>query len=143
MQEGLKLLIEYGILGFLMLLSIVTIAFGIERWLHYKDINLSDFDNKHDIEIDVTKNLTIISTIAANSVYIGLLGTVLGIMLTFASLGETGIVDSKTIMKSLSYTLIATAAGLLVAIPAIVIYNLLSRKAETIMAEWEKLYGQA
>ncbi len=142
MQEGLKLFIEYGILGFLILLSVVTIAFGIERWLHYRDINLSHFDNKHDIEIDITKNLTIISTIAANSVYIGLLGTVLGIMLTFASLGETGLVDSKTIMQSLSYTLIATAAGLLVAIPAIVIYNFLSRKAETIMAKWEKLYGQ-
>lgn len=141
MQEGLKLFIEYGILGFLAFLSVTTVALGIERWLHYRDINISHFDNKHDIEIDVTRNLTIISTIAANSVYIGLLGTVLGIMLTFSSLGETGLVDSKTIMQSLSYTLIATAAGLLVAIPAIVIYNLLARYAETIIARWEKLYG--
>jgi biopolymer transport protein ExbB len=141
MQEGLKLFIEYGVLGFLAFLSITVVGLGIERWLHYKDINLSHFDNKYDIEIDVTKNLTIISTIAANSVYIGLLGTVLGIMLTFASLGETGLVDSKTIMQSLSYTLIATAGGLLVAIPAIVIYNSLARKAEIILAKWDKMYG--
>ncbi len=141
MQDGLKLFIEYGILGFLAFLSITVFSLGIERWLHYKDINLSHFDNKYDIEIDVTKNLTIISTIAANSVYIGLLGTVLGIMLTFASLGETGLVDSKTIMQSLSYTLIATAGGLLVAIPAIVIYNSLARKAEIILAKWDKMYG--
>lgn len=142
MQEGLKLFIEYGILGFLLFLSFITIALGIERLLHYKDINISHFDSRQDVEMDVTKNLTIISTIAANSVYIGLLGTVLGIMLTFSSLGETGLIDSKTIMQSLSYTLIATAAGLLVAIPAIVIYNLLARKAETIIARWEKAYGQ-
>jgi biopolymer transport protein ExbB len=45
-------------------------------------------------------------------------------------------------MQSLSYTLIATAAGLLVAIPAIVIYNLLARYAETIMAKWESVYGK-
>jgi len=142
MQEGLKLFIEYGILGFLGLLSFVSVWLGIERWLHYRDINISDYSTIQDLEIDVTKNLTIISTIAANSVYVGLLGTVLGIMLTFASLGETGIVDSKTIMQSLSYTLIATAAGLLVAIPSIVIYNLLARKAETIVAKWEKTYGK-
>ena len=142
MQEGLKLFIEYGILGFLGLLSFISVWLGIERWLHYRDVKISDFDNRHDLEIDITRNLTLISTIAANSVYIGLLGTVLGIMLTFASLGETGLVDSKTIMQSLSYTLIATAAGLLVAIPAIVIYNLLARKTETIMAKWEKLYGK-
>ncbi len=142
MQEGLKLFIEYGILGFLGVLSFISVWLGIERWLHYRDINISNYDTIHDLEIDVTKNLTIISTIAANSVYVGLLGTVLGIMLTFASLGETGIVDSKTIMQSLSYTLIATAAGLLVAIPSIVIYNLLARKAETIVAKWEKTYGK-
>lgn len=142
MQEGLKLFIEYGILGFLGLLSFVSVWLGIERWLHYRDINISDYSTIQDLEIDVTKNLTIISTIAANSVYVGLLGTVLGIMLTFASLGETGIVDSKTIMQSLSYTLIATAAGLFVAIPSIVIYNLLARKAETIVAKWEKTYGK-
>jgi biopolymer transport protein ExbB len=142
MQEGLKLFIEYGILGFLGLLSFISVWLGIERWLHYRDVNISKFDNKFDLEIDLTKNLTLISTIAANSVYIGLLGTVMGIMLTFSSLGETGLVDSKTIMQSLSYTLIATAAGLLVAIPAIVIYNLLARYAETIVAKWESVYGK-
>lgn len=142
MQEGLKLFIEYGILGFLGLLSFVSVWLGIERWLHYRDVNISKFNNKFDLEIDLTKNLTLISTIAANSVYIGLLGTVMGIMLTFSSLGETGLVDSKTIMQSLSYTLIATAAGLLVAIPAIVIYNLLARYAETIVAKWESVYGK-
>ncbi len=141
MQEGLKFFIEYGILGILAVLSVVTIALGIERFLRYQEIDVHRFDNKYDLEIDLTKNLTIISTIAANSVYIGLLGTVLGIMLTFSSLGESGLVDSKTIMQSLSYTLIATAAGLLVAIPAIVIYNMLARKVETITAAWDKLHG--
>lgn len=139
MQEGLKYFIEYGILGFLGVLGFIVIALGIAKWLDYKDIRIENYTHAQDLEYDLTKNLTIISTIAANSVYVGLLGTVLGIMLTFSSLGETGLVDSKVIMHSLSYTLIATAAGLLVAIPAIVIYNLLARKAEVLMAKWEKL----
>lgn len=139
MQEGLKYFIEYGILGFLGLLGFIVIALGIAKWLDYKDIKVENYTHSQDLEYDLTRNLTIISTIAANSVYVGLLGTVLGIMLTFSSLGETGLVDSKIIMQSLSYTLVATAAGLMVAIPAIVIYNLLARKAEVLMAKWEKL----
>jgi biopolymer transport protein ExbB len=142
MQEGLKYLIEYGVLGFLGLLSFISVWLGIERWLHYRDVRVESFESRHDLEVEITKNLTIISTIAANAVYIGLLGTVLGIMLTFASLGETGLVDSKIIMQSLSYTLIATAAGLVVAIPSIVIYNLLARQVEVIMAKWDTLNGK-
>ncbi|MEF3191146.1 MAG: MotA/TolQ/ExbB proton channel family protein, partial [Campylobacterales bacterium] len=60
---------------------------------------------------------------------------------TFSTLGQSDIVDAKSVMSSLSYTLIATAAGLLVAIPAMVIYNLLSRRVDVLLALWDKDHG--
>jgi biopolymer transport protein ExbB len=137
----MKFLVEYGVLGLLVALSFVTFWIGVERWLYYRSINLREFSDKNELDIALTGYLTALSTIAANAVYIGLLGTVLGIMITFAAMGDASMVDSKTIMKSLSYTLIATASGICVALPAIVIYNLLARKVEVLQARWESLYG--
>jgi biopolymer transport protein ExbB len=137
----MKFLVEYGVLGLLVALSFVTFWIGVERWLYYRSINLREFSDKNELDIALTGYLTALSTIAANAVYIGLLGTVLGIMITFAAMGDASMIDSKTIMKSLSYTLIATAAGICVALPAIVIYNLLARKVEVLQARWESLYG--
>lgn len=141
MEQLLKILIEYGVLGVLALLSFISVYIGIERWLYYKDVQPRQFASKTELEVLITARLTLLSTIAANAVYVGLLGTILGIMLTFSSLGSTGIIDAKIIMQSLSFTLIATAAGLLVAIPAIVIYNFLVRKAEVLLAEWDVANG--
>lgn len=137
----LRTLVEYGVIGTLSALSFVTFWIGVERYLYYKNVSLVDFTDKNDLDIALTNYLTILSTIGANAVYIGLLGTVLGIMITFSAIGDTSMVDSKTIMKSLSYTLVATAAGICVALPAIVIYNLLVRKVEVLQAKWESLHG--
>lgn len=137
----LKSVIEYGVLGSLAMLSFLTVWIGVERLLFYKNINLKSYSDRNELDISLTNYLTLLSTIGANAVYIGLLGTVLGIMITFSAIGDTSMVDSKTIMKSLSYTLIATAAGICVALPAIVIYNLLGRKVEVLQAKWDSLYG--
>ena len=139
MHEWIKIALEYGILGFLGFLSFVTVAIGIERWLTYKETNVEKFNNKYDLEVHLTKNLTLLSTIASNAVYIGLLGTVLGIMITFYNMGLGAAADPKSLMQNLSFTLLATAAGLDVAIPATVIYNFCVRKAETLANKWESI----
>ena len=59
--------------------------------------------------------------------YIGLLGTVIGIMLTFYDMGSTGAIDAGRIMTGLSLALKATALGLAVAIPTLISYNGLQR----------------
>lgn len=141
MDESLKLLIEYGIIGILVLLSIFVVGLGIDKWFFYRSFDLDRYKERVEVEIVLTKNLTFIYTVAANAVYIGLLGTVLGIMLTFSSLGDAGMIDAKMIMKNLSYTLIATAAGLVVAIPSMAIYNALARQVEIIMARWDARHG--
>ncbi len=59
--------------------------------------------------------------------YVGLLGTVIGIMLTFYDMGSTGAIDAGRIMTGLSLALKATALGLAVAIPTLISYNGLQR----------------
>ncbi len=63
----------------------------------------------------------------------------LGIIVTFYTLGESGNLDVKSIMTSLALALKATAMGLAVAIPAIFFYNHLIRKVDVILAKWEIL----
>lgn len=140
-MDALKLFIEYGVLGILTLMSIVSLAYTIERWIAYRDIDIASYNHRSDLEVELTRHLTIIYTIGANAVYVGLLGTVLGIMLTFSTLGQTDIVDAKSVMSSLSYTLIATAAGLVVAIPAMIFYNTLARRVDILLAHWDRDHG--
>ena len=92
---------------------------------------------KKELEIVLTNNINIISTFGSNAPYIGLLGTVFGIIITFYSMGEGNDLDAKTIMTSLALALKATAMGLIVAIPAIVFYNHLARKIEVVLAHWD------
>ena len=78
---------------------------------------------------------------ASNAPYIGLLGTVLGIMLTFYTLGVDATADTGKIMVGLALALRATAVGLVVALVAVVSYNALLRRAKVMMLEWEIAHG--
>jgi biopolymer transport protein ExbB len=129
--------VDYGIIGILVLMSIVSLWLFIERMMSYGSIRIEDYDNKEELELELGNNVTTIATIGSNAPYVGLLGTVLGIMITFYSLGDVGAVDPKKIMTGLALALKATAMGLVVAIPAIVFYNILLRKMERILTMWE------
>jgi len=69
------------------------------------------------------RNLIALSTIASISTMIGLLGTVIGMIRSFAALGHTGAVDASKLAVGISEALINTAGGLIVAILGIVMYN--------------------
>ena len=138
-MENLKDLVDYGIIGILLFMSFLAVGFAIERYLYYKKVDLKKYREKNELEIDLSSNLSIIATIGSNAPYIGLLGTVLGIMLTFYVMGQTGMVQTKEIMIGLALALKATAMGLIVAIPSTVFYNLLVRKMEVLVAKWELL----
>ena len=91
----------------------------------------------------MNRHLTIISTIGVNAPYIGLLGTVIGILLTFYDLGNSsGDIDAAAIMLHLSLALKATAVGILVAIPSMVFYSALGRKVEVNRLKWKALNSQ-
>jgi len=134
--ELLNEIVDYGVIGLLAFMSFLTLFFWIERLLFYHQLKVQNYNTEEALEIDLTNNLTIISSFGANAPYIGLLGTVLGIIITFYTMGQTADMDVKNIMTSLALALKATAMGLVVAIPAIFFYNHLNRKVEVIMNQW-------
>ncbi len=140
-MEWLQSAIDYGVIGLLIVLSAVAVAVGIERYRYLKGCAADEFKNKKDLELALTRKMHLIATIGSNAPYLGLLGTVLGIMQTFYVMGRDGMMDTGKIMIGLALALKATAVGLLVAIPAITMYNLLMRKAKEIMLEWESSHG--
>jgi biopolymer transport protein ExbB len=140
-MDALKDAIDYGVIGLLLVLSVWSVAVAIERWLFYRRVNFSQFSNAQLLEITLTKHLVIIGTVAANAPYIGLLGTGLGIMLTFHTMGTSGTMAVNTIMIGLSLALKATAFGLLVAIPCVVMNNVLRRRVSEILTEYKAQYG--
>lgn len=129
--------IDYGVIGLLILMSILALWVFVERLMYYNTINVAQHDNREKLELELSNNVSTVATITVNAPYIGLLGTVLGIMITFYTLGETGAVDTKQIMTGLALALKATAMGLLVAIPSGIFYNVLLRKMERILAYWD------
>ena len=129
--------LDYGIMGTLGVMSVVALWMFIERLMFYKSVDLETYDNKDLLEIDLTDNLSVLSAIGANAPYVGLIGTILGIMITFYGMGDAGAVDTKSVMNGLALALKATAFGIVVAIPGIVFYTICIRKVERLSAIWE------
>lgn len=77
---------------------------------------------------ELESRLTWLATIAAIAPFIGLLGTVLGIIDAFHGLGTQGAATLRAVAPGISEALITTAAGLVVAIPAVVGYNQLTAR---------------
>ena len=140
-MDVLKNAVEYGIIGLLIALSVWSVAVAVERWLYYRRVDLSKFSDAQIFEMALTKRLVIIGTVAANAPYIGLLGTVLGIMMTFHTMGTSGTMAVNTIMIGLSLALKATAVGLLVAIPCVVMNNILRRGVAELLTLYRTQHG--
>lgn len=84
------------------------------------------------------RRLLVLGTLGNNAPFIGLLGTVLGVIRAFHDLSEVGA-GPETVMKGLSDALVATAFGLFVAIPCVISYNYFSKKVRDILSETEAL----
>lgn len=127
-MEFLKETIDYAIFGILGIMGFIALWLTIERVMFFSKINLNDYDTQEAFEDSITKHLTTLYIIYSNAPYVGLLGTVIGIMITFYDMGLSGTIDTKEIMTGLSLALKATALGLAVAIPTLIAYNALYRK---------------
>lgn len=140
-MEWISRAIDFGVIGLLATLSVVVVAIGLERVFFYRSIELKSFSSIKALELELTKRLFVIASVASNAPYIGLLGTVLGIMLTFYNMGLDASADASKIMAGLALALKATAAGLVVALVAVVTYNVLLRKTKVLMLQWEIAHG--
>lgn len=79
-------------------------------------------------------NLYILGTIASNAPYIGLLGTVMGIMKAFNDLGVNPGQGNEVVMTGIGHALVSTAVGLALAIPAVIAFNFFSKKVSLILS---------
>jgi len=80
---------------------------------------------------------TIVGTIGSVAVYIGLFGTVLGIIRAFHDISRTGTGGISVVINGISEALICTAAGLCVAVPAVVAYNYFVKKIDNFVTDME------
>jgi len=139
MMVWIKDYLDITIFGILGLMSFFLLAYAIERVLFFARIDVDDYGDSHSLQVVLTRHLTAIASIASNAPYIGLLGTVLGILITFHDLSAGAELSASAVMLGLALALKATAAGLLVAIPATLIYNGLVRKVDVLTARWKSL----
>ena len=110
--------------------------------------NRSKEDIQHAMEITGTmeiakleKNAKILSIIANIAPLIGLLGTVLGFIQAFAEMRLSGLADisATQIGEAMEYALITTAAGLVVAIPAVIAYNYIVSRVPLLIWWWQRV----
>lgn len=83
------------------------------------------------------KRVTFLATTASITPFIGLFGTVWGIMLAFSNIGAQGSTDLSVVAPPIAEALVATAAGLFAAIPAVYFYNHLTTKVKTYATEMD------
>ena len=140
-MQSIGPLVEYAVFAVLIVLSIMAVAITFERLRFYRTVQATRYTSRSRLETDLTRRLNLIGTIGANAPYIGLLGTVLGIMLTFEALGSSGAMDVKTIMVGLALALKATAVGIGVAIPCVGLNNALRRVVRVKLAEFDEAQG--
>jgi len=141
-MEMLKDGVDYGVLGVLFFMSFLSIALSFERYFFYKSVNLNEYKTKNRVEAALTNNLSTISMIGSNAPYVGLLGTVIGIMVVFYDMGQNASLETSVVVIGLSLALKATALGLLVAIPSMMLYGAFLRKTDILMGRWEDEINQ-
>jgi biopolymer transport protein ExbB len=85
----------------------------------------------------LTDGLVYLTISIAGGPYVGLLGTVVGVMITFAIIAKSGEVNVNSIAPGIASALLATVVGLIVAIPALFIYSYLNGRIKTVMANMQ------
>jgi biopolymer transport protein ExbB len=102
-----------------------------EAW-NYLHVKLDSFIVLESQKLN--KNMVLLTIAIAGGPFLGLLGTVVGVMITFAAIAATGDVNINSIAPGIAAALLATVAGLAVAIPALFAYNYLLTQIKDIIA---------
>lgn len=136
-MELVKAYLDISIFGLLGLMTFLVTWFFIERMLFFRSVDITQYKHSELLHVDLTKHLTVISSIGANAPYVGLLGTVIGILIVFYDMGMTDKIETGEIMVGLALALKVTAAGIALAIPSIMIYNGMMRKVDVIEAQFQ------
>ena len=90
-------------------MGFITVWLTAERLIFLRTLDPKEYDTQDSYDKALTDHLTTLYIIYSNAPYVGLLGTVLGIMITFYDMGTTGNINAGEIMTGLSLALKATA----------------------------------
>jgi biopolymer transport protein ExbB len=90
----------------------------------------------------LSSQMVLLTIAISGGPFLGLLGTVVGVMITFAAIAATGDVNINAIAPGIAAALVATVAGLAVAIPALFAYNYLSTRLRDLVAQMEVFVGE-
>ncbi len=122
------------VLYFLIFMSVISVAIIIERGVAFSGVEQKiDKYGYVEIRLLLEKRLGILATFGNNAPFIGLFGTILGVMNAFATLGDANAISTKLVMVGISEALVATAMGLFVAIPSVAAYNYFTRRLRKIL----------
>ena len=109
---------------------------GLENWGLAPEAMEKVFEAQESIEKrKLEQGLSFLGTVGANAPFLGLTGTVIGILVAFDRFAASGGRGSTEVMTAISQALVATAIGLLVAIPAVVFYNILRNRSKMILEQ--------
>lgn len=95
-------------------------------------------DSGRHVVHELERFINALGTIAGIAPLLGLLGTVFGMIRTFNSINTSGIGNPATLASGIAEALVATAAGLSVAIPALICFRMLRRRVDDLVVEMEK-----
>lgn len=109
-------------------------------------ISREDYEQRLHRRLDETnselkKNMWMLGTIASSAPFVGLFGTVWGIMESFKQIGTSGKAGFSVVAGSISEALIATGSGILVAVIAVIFYNYLNVKVSATAKEFKNSLG--
>ena len=105
--------------------------------MRWKNIAIEDLDRvlltaRQEAVTDLKRGLWVIGTIGSLAPYVGLFGTVIGIIRAFQSMAAEGVGGFEVVAAGISEALVATAAGLFVAIVALIFFNYLQTRANAL-----------
>lgn len=134
--------LDVGVFSVLGLMAVVWLWVLFERLLFLSAVDVHTYHTAGSLQLALTRNITLMSTVAANAPYIGLLGTVLGIMVALYDVGMAGSMDPSKIMVGLALALKATAVGIILAVLGMVSVNLLMRKVDVLTIRWQDVQAR-
>ena len=114
----------------------------VEVGLARKGACVEELENSMDRQITIEisrleRRISIVGTIGSTAVYVGLFGTVLGIIKAFQDIAEKGTGGMGVVINGIAEALICTAVGLCVAVPAVIAYNYFIKRIEDIERDME------
>ena len=117
---------------------LVLLAADHVDWPKAENINLLEKRARHEV-VKLERGLVVLEIIVGISPLLGLVGTIYGLIILFGSMSQGNAADTARFAQGISLALNATLLGLLIAIPALIVWSIYTKRVETLSIEMENL----